>query len=138
MQVRRLWDDLMAVIPDAETAADADPAAIEAVIRPLGFQRFRARGIIAMSADYLLPWTRPSELRFIGKYASDAYWIFCRCSPKHEHPFASSACMHDVMTIMYQDYSCTVRSCARATDEGAPWGKVVTRRSMSPNRVRTR
>ena len=71
----------MAVIPNAETAAEADPCALEAIIQPLGFQRFRARGIIAMSSDYLRPWSRPSELRFIGKYASDAYWIFCRYSP---------------------------------------------------------
>lgn len=72
----------MAVIPDAQTAAVADPAAIEVVIQPLGFQRFRARGIISMSSDYLRPWSRPSELRFVGKYASDAYWIFCRCGPQ--------------------------------------------------------
>lgn len=71
----------MEVIPDAQTAAAADPCALEVIIQPLGFQRFRALGIIAMSVDYLRPWARPSELRFIGKYASDAYWIFCRCGP---------------------------------------------------------
>jgi hypothetical protein len=69
----------MVVVPDAQTAADADPAVIEGIIQPLGFHRFRARAIVAMSTDYLRPWKRPSELRYIGKYASDAYWIFCRC-----------------------------------------------------------
>jgi hypothetical protein len=68
----------MAVIPDAQSAASADPSVLEAIIQPLGFHRFRARAIVAMSADYLRPWSRPSELRFIGKYASDAYFIFCR------------------------------------------------------------
>lgn len=72
----------MAVIPTAADAAAADPAVLEAIIRPLGFFRFRARAIVAMSTDFLAPtWTRPSQLRFVGKYGSDAYFIFCRCVP---------------------------------------------------------
>lgn len=81
LQVRRVWDDLMAIVPDAQAGASAEPDRLEQVIQSLGFHRFRARAIVAMSADYLRPWRRPSELRYVGKYASDAYFIFCRCAP---------------------------------------------------------
>eukprot|EP00892_Ulva_mutabilis_P012444 jgi/Ulvmu1/9572/UM054_0002.1 len=77
-QLRRIWGDLMHAIPDAQAGAAADPARLERIIQPLGFYRFRARAILAMSEDYLRPWRQPTELRFVGKYASDAYFIFCR------------------------------------------------------------
>jgi hypothetical protein len=85
VQVRKIWADLMVICPDPATASDADEAAIETLLYPLGFYRFRARAIVSMSADYLnLPWRRPSELRYVGKYASDAYFIFCRCAVRAE------------------------------------------------------
>jgi hypothetical protein len=80
VQVRAVWRSLMEVVPNAESACFADPDLLEAIIRPLGFHRFRARAIGAMSHDYLhMSWSRPSQLRYVGKYASDAYFIFCRC-----------------------------------------------------------
>jgi hypothetical protein len=80
VQVRAVWDGLMEVAPNPEAACVADPAVLEAIIRPLGFHRFRARAIGSMSHDYLnVSWSRPSQLRHVGKYASDAYFIFCRC-----------------------------------------------------------
>ena len=81
MQVRKVWPALMALAPSPRAAAAADVGALEALLHPLGFFRFRARAIVAMSADYLdKEWTRPSELRHVGKYASDAYFLFCRCA----------------------------------------------------------
>jgi 3-methyladenine DNA glycosylase/8-oxoguanine DNA glycosylase len=80
-QVRKVWPALLAVCPGPEAAASADVEALSELIRPLGFFRFRARAIVAMSNDFMhLDWRRPSELRHIGKYASDAYFIFCRCA----------------------------------------------------------
>ena len=78
-QVRSVWALLMELAPTPEAATSADPAALEELIRPLGFHRFRARAIVALSEDYLrLSWRQPSELRHVGKYASDAYFMFCR------------------------------------------------------------
>ena len=82
MQVRAVWPRLMALAPTPEAACAASPDALEATIHSLGFHRSRARSIGAMSHDYLhTAWSRPSQLRFVGKYASDAYFIFCRCAP---------------------------------------------------------
>lgn len=92
----------MAAIPDAQAGAAADPAHLESIIHPLGFHRFRARAIVAMSADYLRPWRQPTELRYVGKYASDAYFIFCRCDPDlldHLRVEATSLLNHREITV---------------------------------------
>lgn len=93
MQVRAIWADLMAIADSPEAAAALDPAAIEPLLRPQGLSNVKARAIVAMSTDFLKPdWRRPSELRHIGKYASDAYFLFCRC--------ASSPCKgHDMFNF---------------------------------------
>lgn len=80
-QVRAVWPRLMELAPTPQAACAASPDALEATIHSLGFHRSRARAIGAMSHDYLhTPWTRPSQLRHVGKYASDAYFMFCRCA----------------------------------------------------------
>jgi methyl-CpG-binding domain protein 4 len=75
--------------PTPKDAARADPKEIEEMIKPLGLSQRRSVTLVKMSNDYLLKdWkNKPDVLYGIGKYASDAYRIFClgdwaKVSPK--------------------------------------------------------
>jgi len=65
--------------PDAKSASKADPVNIEEMIQPLGLSRRRSVALVRMSDDYItMDWkSKPDVLYGIGKYASDAYQIFC-------------------------------------------------------------
>ena len=65
--------------PDAESAAAANQLDIKNMIQPLGLSERRSKALIRMSDDYIrLQWRdTPDILYGIGKYASDAYSIFC-------------------------------------------------------------
>jgi methyl-CpG-binding domain protein 4 len=77
--VRRVVWRLFKLCPTPEAALAADVARIEAIIQPLGLFRKRALSIRRLSHEYLhSQWRHPTELHGIGKYASDAYFIFCR------------------------------------------------------------
>ncbi len=73
-----MWD-FFSKYPDAQSASQADPKDIEEMIQPLGLSRRRSVSLVRMSNDYLLKeWKdQPDVLYGIGKYASDAYLIFC-------------------------------------------------------------
>ena len=60
--------------------ARANPAEIEEIIQPLGLSRRRSKALVQMSKDYMQKdWRdQPEVLYGIGKYASDAYRIFCK------------------------------------------------------------
>jgi len=65
--------------PDARHAALSDPRKIQKMIQPLGLSERRSMALFKMSNDYLKKdWRdKPEILYGIGKYASDAYRIFC-------------------------------------------------------------
>ncbi len=65
--------------PDAMSASSARPEEIEEMIQPLGLSKRRSVSLVRMSNDYLQKkWKdHPEVLYGIGKYASDAYRIFC-------------------------------------------------------------
>jgi len=65
--------------PTPEHASIADQNRLQEMIQPLGLSQRRSRALIRMSNDYLTKdWkSRPESLYGIGKYASDAYKIFC-------------------------------------------------------------
>jgi methyl-CpG-binding domain protein 4 len=67
------------VYPNAESAAAANKEDVQRMIQPLGLSDRRSRALIRMSNDYIkLQWRDTPELLYgIGKYASDAYRIFC-------------------------------------------------------------
>lgn len=78
-QVRKVIWDLFNLCPTPAKAISVDTAEIQAIIQPLGLFRKRALAIQRLSEDYLYKeWNNPVELYGIGKYASDAYHIFCR------------------------------------------------------------
>jgi methyl-CpG-binding domain protein 4 len=63
--------------PTAASAAHVDD--IVDMIDPLGLSKRRSRALIRMSYDYINEDWRddPAVLYGVGKYASDAYRIFC-------------------------------------------------------------
>ena len=65
--------------PTPGDTARADPCEIQEMIAPLGLSERRSKTLIRMSDGYLKDdWKgNPAVLYGIGKYASDAYQIFC-------------------------------------------------------------
>jgi len=78
-QVRTVIWKLFSTYPTPEAAIAANTTDLEVLLRPLGLFRKRALAMQKLSEEYLnLNWQRPEELHGIGKYAADAYYIFCR------------------------------------------------------------
>jgi len=64
--------------PTAEATAAADEEEIQQLLQPLGLSTRRARTLVRMSQEFLrAEWQQPLELYGIGKYANDAWMIFC-------------------------------------------------------------
>lgn len=78
LQASRVISNLFTLCPDAKTATDVPTKMIEKVIETLGLQQKRAAMIQRFSREYLDDsWTHVTQLHGIGKYAADAYAIFC-------------------------------------------------------------
>ena len=88
VQVDGVLTRLLAAWPDAAALASADAESVEAILRPLGLHRRRARTLIRFSSKFLEgAWRKPEELPGIGEYAADAHAIFCEgrwrdCEPR--------------------------------------------------------
>ena len=64
--------------PTAHEAAKAQTDQLIPMLSPLGLQKRRATTLIRFSKEFLeKEWKAPSELYGIGKYATDAWKIFC-------------------------------------------------------------
>jgi methyl-CpG-binding domain protein 4 len=76
------------VYPNVEAAAVACSKDIQRMIQPLGLSERRSKTLVRMSNDYLSKdWKdKPDVLYGIGKYASDAYKIFCLGSWRDVQP----------------------------------------------------
>ncbi|KAL4444605.1 hypothetical protein ABPG77_002422 [Micractinium sp. CCAP 211/92] len=78
-QVRKVIWDLFALCPTPAAAIAVDVQQVQNLVQPLGLFRKRALAIQQLSHDYLYKqWRNPTELFGIGKYAADAYLMFCR------------------------------------------------------------
>ncbi|OWM64663.1 methyl-CpG-binding domain protein 4-like protein [Punica granatum] len=77
-QTGQILEKLFSEFPNAQAAADAPEERIEEIIRTLGLQKKRSCMIKRMSQEYLdHGWTHVTQLHGVGKYAADAYAIFC-------------------------------------------------------------
>ncbi|KAL3749578.1 hypothetical protein ACJRO7_010676 [Eucalyptus globulus] len=86
-QTSQYLDALFKEYPDATKAAEASIETLESIIQPLGLKRKRARMIVRMSREYLdESWTHVTQLHGVGKYAADAYAIFCTGKWKEVNP----------------------------------------------------
>lgn len=64
--------------PTPQDAAAADPSDLEDLLKPIGLSSRRAKTLKTMSRQYTeTDWKEPIELYGIGKYANDAWKIFC-------------------------------------------------------------
>ncbi|KAL5766992.1 hypothetical protein ACOSP7_013561 [Xanthoceras sorbifolium] len=87
LQARRVIKNLFTLCPDAKTAIEVPTEEIEKVIQTLGLQKKRAMMIQRFSQEYLCEnWTHVTQLHGIGKYAADAYAIFCTGKWQRVHP----------------------------------------------------
>ncbi|XP_065634827.1 uncharacterized protein LOC112006948 isoform X2 [Quercus suber] len=77
-QARRVISNLFTLCPDAKTATEVAKEEIEKIIKTLGLQKKRASMIQRLSREYMgESWTHVTQLHGVGKYAADAYAIFC-------------------------------------------------------------
>ncbi|KAL6650176.1 hypothetical protein ACP70R_009101 [Stipagrostis hirtigluma subsp. patula] len=77
-QVRKIVKGFFKRYPDAQTACNADLEKMAEYLAPLGLQRVKANRIQKLSKAYVgQGWNYVTELCGVGKYAADAYAIFC-------------------------------------------------------------
>ncbi|KAK7288606.1 hypothetical protein RIF29_02072 [Crotalaria pallida] len=85
--VKPILEQLFNLCPDAKSCIQVEKVEIEHVIRSLGLQRKRAKSLKYLSEDYLNgSWTHVTQLHGVGKYAGDAYAIFCTGEWKNVTP----------------------------------------------------
>lgn len=77
-QVKQVLSNFFKLCSNAKDATEVATEEIEKVIKSLGLRRRRARDIQRLSEEYLKEdWTHVTKLYGVGKYAADAYAIFC-------------------------------------------------------------
>ncbi|OEL17605.1 Methyl-CpG-binding domain protein 4-like protein, partial [Dichanthelium oligosanthes] len=77
-QVRKIVEGFFELYPDAQTACTADPEMMAKYLEPLGLQNVKTERIQKFSKAYVGDkWTHITQLCGVGKYAADAYAIFC-------------------------------------------------------------
>ncbi|MCD7467679.1 hypothetical protein HAX54_005239 [Datura stramonium] len=87
VQVRRVLAEFFTLCPNAVAATEVAAEDIEKLLRPLGLYRKRSLDIPQFSQEYLgKTWTHVTQLHGIGKYAADAYAIFCTGKWDRVHP----------------------------------------------------
>lgn len=65
--------------PDPHSLMSANVKDVSVLLRPLGFYNRRPRAMKKFTEEYLnVDWAEPIELYGIGKYANDAWRIFCK------------------------------------------------------------
>tara|TARA_R100000152_G_C6698715_1_gene128709 strand:- start:209 stop:535 length:327 start_codon:yes stop_codon:yes gene_type:complete len=73
--------------PCPESARQANIEELENFLKPIGLSSRRAKALVRMSQEYLdKDWKEPIELYGIGKYANDAWKIFCTSAWKEVKP----------------------------------------------------
>ena len=78
MQAQPVLQVLLNFWPSAPHLARANESEVEAVVRPCGLQRNRARQLIRFSSLYLADtWQDMRELPGVGAYVADAVGLFC-------------------------------------------------------------
>lgn len=81
-----IWD-YFKKYPGPQSASKASLKDLQEFLKPLGLSSRRANALIKMSKEYLeKDWKEPVELYGIGKYANDAWKIFCTSSWKEVQP----------------------------------------------------
>ncbi|KAG0474134.1 hypothetical protein HPP92_015991 [Vanilla planifolia] len=107
LRVSGILRRLFRLCPTAEDAVRVPVENLAMIIQSLGLQNNRARAIKEMSAQYLQDgWTHVTQLHGVGKYAADAYAIFCAGKPEDVVP-------EDYMLVKYWEFVVNWRSKQR-------------------------
>ena len=78
-QVEKIIWEFFDKWPDPESFLQADLDTVSSVVRSLGFYNRRPKTMKRFTEEYINgQWTEPIELYGIGKYANDAWRVFCR------------------------------------------------------------
>ena len=78
-QVDKVIWDFFDKWPKPDAFLTSSHEEISSILRPLGFYNRRPRAMRRFTEEYLrLSWSEPIELYGIGKYANDAWRIFCK------------------------------------------------------------
>jgi len=78
-QVDQIIDDFFTRYPDPQSVISADEEPMRDLLRPLGMYNRRLKTLKKFSQDFLIEnWQTASDLYGCGKYADDAWRIFCR------------------------------------------------------------
>ncbi|WVZ83055.1 hypothetical protein U9M48_030239 [Paspalum notatum var. saurae] len=86
-QVRNIVSGFFKRYPDAQAAYAAVPEEMANYLKPLGLQHVKTKNIQKFSKAYVEEeWTYITELCGVGKYAADAYAIFCAGRAKEVVP----------------------------------------------------
>ncbi|KAJ6748905.1 METHYL-CPG-BINDING PROTEIN [Salix purpurea] len=103
-RAERVITDLFTLCPDAKAATGVATEEIERAIKSLGLQKRRAKMVRRLSEDYLEEgWTHVTQLPGVGKYAADAYAIFCTGKWEQVRP-------NDHMLNRYWEYLCSTKN----------------------------
>ena len=96
--------------PTPQSVVLAKPHEIKSLIQPLGLSDRRTKSLIEMSKGYLKgDWkSNPMKLYGIGKYASDAYMIFCAGKWKEVTP--NDHALNDYHNFLKKHYAKTCKS----------------------------
>ncbi|XP_045790141.1 methyl-CpG-binding domain protein 4-like protein [Trifolium pratense] len=77
-QAKKILANFFELCPDAETCIQVPREEIQEIIRSLGLHANRSKSLQRLSREYLAEtWTHVTELHGVGRYAADAYAIFC-------------------------------------------------------------
>ncbi|ONK60976.1 uncharacterized protein A4U43_C08F24700 [Asparagus officinalis] len=104
VQVNRVLDEIFALCPNAEAATNVRQEDLASLIKPLGLSDLRSKRMMKLSRQYLEnDWTHVTQLHGVGKYAADAYAIFCVGKPDQVVP-------EDHKLVDYWKFVCKMRN----------------------------
>ncbi|KAK9286309.1 hypothetical protein L1049_014699 [Liquidambar formosana] len=107
LQAKRVISDLFTLCPNAKIATEVATEEIEKLIKTLGLQRKRAVMLQRFSQEYLEEgWSHVTQLHGVGKYAADAYAIFCTGKWDRVRPT-------DHMLNKYWDFLCNTNKSSQ-------------------------
>ena len=77
-QVDKVYKELFRRYPTPSSMKDADVLDLQNLIKPLGMWKRRSETLRRFSREYIeMEWKTPKELYGCGKYAEDAWRVFC-------------------------------------------------------------
>lgn len=112
-QVRKVLPILFDEYPNAKKMSLAKEDKLKEILKPLGFYNKRSKTLIRFSQEYLnKDWKTAKELYGCGKYADDAWHIFCVGDWQNVQPSDHALNIyHDFLKELYAKSNITNEVC---------------------------